>query len=325
MLPARLKPYLHRETLLPLLALLLLLAAACKPTIPVPHNIYSTMLVIDISQSMNTKGMSWRGDDISRLEYTKHIAHDLVASMPCGNRVSLAFFSGLSVAALYTPIEVCANYAAIQDTIARIEWRQAWAGNTRLREGVDSLARLLRTMPEPTQAIFFTDGEEAPRLHAFNTRDLSDFQKDGDWLLVGIGSKEPHPIPKFDENNKLLGYWSAENFVLQPGVAQISQQNLGTRDKGTAVSENDRYQSTLDEEYLLKLSEEIGATYVNGGSLEDVKSAMHELKPSRRDFAPMQIDWLLAIVAGTLVLVSYTPQRLKKLLKRVLYRKTVNL
>ncbi|MCB5189364.1 VWA domain-containing protein [Methylobacillus arboreus] len=306
---------------MPALALLLLLIAAFKPSIPVPRNIYSTMLVIDISQSMNTKGMVWRGEDISRLEYTKHLAHQLVASMPCGSRVSLAFFSGLSVAALYTPIEVCENYAAIQDTIARTEWRQAWSGNTRLREGVDSLGRLLRTMPEPTQAIFFTDGEEAPRLHAFNTRELSNFQKVGDWLLVGIGSKQPHPIPKYDENNKLLGYWSAENFVLQPGVAQISQQNLGTRDKGTATTENDRYQSTLDEEYLLELSDEIGAAYVNGDRFEDVKAAMHKLKPSRRDFAPMHIDWLLALVAGGLVLASYTPQRLRKLLQRVLHRK----
>lgn len=314
----RLKPYLHRDVLFPAIALLLLLIAAFKPTIPVPRNIYSTMLVIDISQSMNTKGMTWRGEDISRLEYAKHLAHDLVAGMPCGSRVSLTLFAGLSVAALYTPIEVCENYAVIQETIAHIEWRQAWSGNSRLREGVDSLARLLRTMPEPTHAIFMTDGEEAPHLHAFNTRDLTNFQAGNDWLLVGIGSKEPHPIPKYDENNKLLGYWSAENFVLQPGVAQISQQNIGTRDKGTALSENDRYLSVMDEKYMIQLSQEIGVNYVNGDSLEAVRSAMNQMKPTRRDLTPMSIDWLLALAAGGLVLASYTPQRLKKLLKRIL-------
>ncbi|SNR97342.1 mxaL protein [Methylobacillus rhizosphaerae] len=321
---SRLKPYLHRDVLLPAIALLLLGIAAFKPTIPVPRNIYSTMLVIDISQSMNTKGMIWRGEDISRLEYTKHLAHDLVASMPCGSRVSLAFFAGLSVATLYTPIEVCENYAAIQDTIAHVEWRQAWAGNSRLREGMDSLSRLLRTMPEPTQAIFFTDGEEAPHLHAFNTLNLANLQTGSEWLLVGIGSKQPQPIPKFDENNKLLGYWSAENFVLQPGIAQISQQNLGTRDKGTATTENDRYLSIMDEEYLIKLSEEISANYVNGDNPEAVKSAMNHMKPSRRDFAPMDIDWILALIAGGLLLASYTPQRLKKLLKRILHRKMIH-
>ena len=314
----RLKPYLHRDVLFPAIALLLLLIAAFKPTIPVPRNIYSTMLVIDISQSMNTKGMTWRGEDISRLEYAKHLAHDLVAGMPCGSRVSLTLFAGLSVAALYTPIEVCENYAVIQETIAHIEWRQAWSGNSRLREGVDSLARLLRTMPEPTHAIFMTDGEEAPHLHAFNTRDLTNFQAGNDWLLVGIGSKEPHPIPKYDENNKLLGYWSAENFVLQPGVAQISQQNIGTRDKGTALSENDRYLSVMDEKYMIQLSQEIGVNYVNGDSREAVRSAMNQMKPTRRDLTPMSIDWLLALAAGGLVLASYTPQRLKKLLKRIL-------
>ncbi|MCB5187917.1 VWA domain-containing protein [Methylobacillus caricis] len=319
-----LRRYFHRDTALLAIAMLLLVAAAFKPTVPMPRNIYSYMLVVDISQSMNTKGMFWRGREVTRLEYAKHMMHDLVAAMPCGSRVSLTFFSGLSVAALYTPIEVCASYAAIQDTIARAEWRQAWSGNTRLREGVDSLSRLLRTMPEPTQPIFFTDGEEAPRLHAFNTRDLSNFQGGNGWLIVGIGSKDPKPIPKLDESNKVIGYWSAENFTMQPGIAQISQQNFGNRDDGTASSENDRYQSRLDEEYLLKLSKEIGANYVNGESMMNVKSAMDDLKPSRRDFSPMQIDWLLVLVSGLLVLSSYAPQRLIKLLRRILSRRTAN-
>ena len=307
--------YSRRDAAFLALALILLVAAAFKPTVPVPRNIYSYLFVVDITQSMNAKGMYWRGQEVSRLEYTRHMLHDTVASLPCGSRVSVALFAGFSVAALYMPIEVCGNYAAIQDTIAHMEWRMAWSGNSRLRDGAESIGRLLRTMSEPAQVVFFTDGEEAPLLHAFNTKDLSNFQGRG-WLLVGIGSDKAVPIPKLDEDNKVIGFWSAENFQLQPGVAQISQQNQGVRDDNVAVAENDRYPSKLDEKYLKSLTQEIHGKYLRGDSLQKLKSALAELKPTRRDFAPMQIDWILALIAAILIISAYTPQRLLHLLKR---------
>jgi mxaL protein len=309
--------YHRRDAALLAIALVLLLVAATKPTVPLPRNIYSYLLVVDITQSMNAKGMTWNGKEVSRLEYTKRMLHDTVATMPCGSRVSLALFAGFSVAALYMPIEVCANYAAIQNTIETMEWRMAWSGNSRLRDGVESIGRLLRTMSEPAQVIFFTDGEEAPLLHAFNTRDLSNFQGGRGWLIVGIGSEKAVPIPKLDEENTVIGYWSAENFQLQPGVAQISQQNFGNRDDNVAVSEDDRHPSRLDEKYLKELAEEINANYLRGDSLQKLKSAMADLKPARRDLAPMQIDWVLATIAAILIISAYTPQRLLHLFRRL--------
>lgn len=312
--------YSRRDAACLALALILLVAAAFKPTVPVPRNIYSYLFVVDITQSMNAKGMYWNGQEVSRLEYTKRMLHDTIATMPCGSRVSVALFAGFSAASLYMPIEVCSNYAAIQDTIAHMEWRMAWSGNSRLRDGVESIGRLLRTMSEPAQVVFFTDGEEAPLLHAFNTKDLSNFQGRG-WLIVGIGSDEGVPIPKLDESNKVIGYWSAENFQLQPGVAQISQQNQGVRSDNVAVGESDRYQSKLDEEYLKSLTEEINGIYLRGDSLQRLRSALTELKPARRDFAPMQVDWILALAAAALVISAYTPQRLLHLLRRLYSRK----
>lgn len=309
--------YHRRDAALLAIAMVLLLVAATKPTVPLSRNIYSYLLVVDITQSMNAKGVTWNGEELTRLEYTKRMLHETIATMPCGSRVSLALFAGFSVAALYMPIEVCANYAAIQNTIERMEWRMAWSGNSRIRDAVDSIARLLRTMSEPAQVIFFTDGEEAPLLHAFNTRDLSNFQGGRGWLIVGIGGDEGVPIPKLDEENTVIGYWSAENFQLQPGVAQISQQNFGNRDDNVAVSEDDRHQSMLDEKYLKELAKEINADYLRGDSLQKLKSAMADLKPARRDRAPVEIDWLLATIAAILIISAYTPQRLLHLFKRL--------
>lgn len=311
--------YLHhrRDAALLSTALLLLIAAAFHPTVPVQRNIYSYMLVVDITQSMNVEDMTLNGKPTSRIAYTRKMLHDMIAAMPCGTRVSLALFAGVSVADIYTPIEVCANYAAIQDTIDHLDWRMGWSGNSRIRESMLSIARTLRSLPELAQVVFFTDGEEAPRLHAFNTRDLSNFQGGNGWLLVGIGSSKGTAIPKLDENNQLIGYWAGDSFAMQPGIAQISEQNIGTRDNNVAAGEGDRYLSKLDEDYLKSLAKEVSAQYVRGDSLQAVQQAMKEQKPARRDIAPFEIDWILAAIAGFLLLLAHVPRHPLELLKRV--------
>jgi mxaL protein len=296
---------LRRHIILLASAVLLLLVATLRPTVPVQRDIYSYLLVADISQSMNTLDMSVNSKPASRIAYTRKMLHDLIANMPCGTRVGMAFFAGASVALQYSPIEVCENYAAIQDNIARMDWRMAWSGNSRLRQGARSIAHLTRTLHEPSQVLFFTDGEEAPRLHAYNTLDLNGFQGGKGWLVIGIGSDKGTPIPKYDETNKLLGYWSAESFQMQPGVAQISQENFGARDDGVAMMDSSRQLSRLDEPYLQKYTAEIGADYVRGDSFPQVMATVQQRNPSRHDIAPMQINVWLAALAAILLLATF--------------------
>ena len=299
----------RRDATLLASALALLVAAAFKPAIPLPRSIYSYILVADISQSMNVVDATLNGKPISRIAYTQYMMRHAVASMPCGTHVSIGVFAGVSIAALYTPIEVCSNYAAIQDTIDHLDWRTAWSGNSRLRDSMFALARILRAFPEPAQAVYFTDGEEAPKLHAFNTKDLTNFQGGDGWLFVGIGSDKGSPIPKLDDKNQLIGYWSNDSFAMQPGIAQISEANLGVRDNNVAGSTGDRYVSKLQEEYLQSIAKEVGGSYVRGDSLQSILAAMHKQKPARRDIAPYDIQWVLASLAGLLLLAAYLPKK----------------
>jgi mxaL protein len=299
----------RRDVALLASAFILLIAAAFKPAIPLPRNIYSYILVADISQSMNVVDTTLNGKPTSRIAYTQYMMHHIVASMPCGTHVSIGLFAGVSIAALYNPIEVCSNYAAIQDTIDHLDWRTAWSGNSRLRDSMFALARILRAFPEPAQVVYFTDGEEAPKLHAFNTKDLTNFQGGNGWLFVGIGSDKGSPIPKLDEKNQLIGFWSNDSFAMQPGIAQISEANLGVRDNNVAGSTGDRYVSKLQEEYLQSLAKEVSANYVHGDSLQTILGAMHKQKPARRDIAPYDIQWILASIAGLLLLAAYLPKK----------------
>ena len=289
-------------------ALLLLIIALFKPTVPVKRDIFSYLLVADISQSMNVKDMSLDGKVVSRMQYQQFLLHRIIGEMPCGTQVSMGLFAGVSVAALYTPIEVCENFAAIEDTIDNLDWRNGWSGNSRVRESMVTMAKLIRSFPEPAQVVYFTDGEETPRLHIFNTRDLTGFQGGKDWLLVGIGSDKGTAIPKLDEKNQLIGYWSAESFAMQPGVAQIAQDNIGSREDSVAEEPSDRYMSRLDEKYLISLAKEISANYVNGNSLQNILAAMKNQPPARRDKAAFELRWIIAGLAGLLFLAAYLPK-----------------
>jgi mxaL protein len=298
----------RRDITLLSIALLLLIIALFKPTVPIKRDIYSYILVMDISQSMNVKDMSILGKTVSRMEYQQHLLHGIIGEMPCGTQVSMALFAGVSVAALYTPIEVCENFAAIEDTIDHLDWRNGWSGNSRVRESMVTLAKLIRSFPEPAQVVYFSDGEETPKLHIFNTRDLTGFQGGKDWLLVGIGGDKGTPIPKLDDKNQLIGYWSAESFAMQPGVAQIAQENIGSREDSVATAESDRYMSKLDEKYLMSLAKEVGGNYVNGSSLQNILAAMKEQPPARRSKADFELKWIFAGVAGLLFLAAYLPK-----------------
>jgi mxaL protein len=319
----------RRDITLLSIALLLLVIALFKPTFPVKRDVYSYLFVADISQSMNVIDMQLNGKPVSRMQYQQYLLHRIVGEMPCGTQVSIGLFAGVSVAALYTPIEVCQNFAAIEDTIDHLDWRNGWSGNSRVRESMVTLAKLIRSFPEPAQVVYFSDGEETPKLHVFNTRDLTGFQGGKDWLLVGVGGDKGTAIPKLDEKNQLIGYWSAESFAMQPGVAQIAQENIGAREDSVATAPSDRYMSRLDEKYMMSLAKEISGNYVNGNSVQNVLSAMKKQPPARREKTAFDLKWIVAGLAGLLFLAAYLPkhpiketkQMVQQLLARRLYKR----
>jgi mxaL protein len=298
----------RRDITLMSLALLLLILAMFKPTVPIKRDVFSYIYVADITQSMNVVDMTINGKPASRMQYQQYLLHRTLSELPCGTQVSIGIFAGVSVAALYTPIEVCENFSAIEDSIDHLDWRTGWSGNSRIREGTANLAKLIRSFPEPTQVVYMTDGEEAPRLHAFNTRDMTGFQGAKDWLYVGIGSEKGTAIPKMDADNQVIGYWSAESFAMQPGIAQISEANIGVRDDNVSVSESDRFISKLDEKNLKEIAEFVGAKYVNGESWVNVLSAMKNQPPARREKAAFGLQWILAGLSGLLFLAAYLPK-----------------
>ena len=298
------------------LSIVFLILGLINPKVNIERDIYNYIFVVDISQSMLTKDMSIDGQKVSRLDYSKKLLQGIMDQLPCKTNVSIGMFAGVSVAATYTPINICDNYSAINSTIQHLDWRSVWSGNSRIREGLSNLARLIRSFPQSARVVFLTDGEEAPRLHTFNTRDLSQFQGETDWLMVGIGSEEGSAIPKYDSENQLIGFWSVDSFALQPGIAQISESNIGARNDSIAFSESDRYISKLNEKYLIEITSMIKGQYVKGDSVNSVVSKMNMIPPSWRDKSELPLRNLFV----TLSLIFFL-LRFNKLLSTISFLK----
>ena len=287
------------------LSIIFVIVGLINPKITIERDIHNYIFVVDISQSMLTKDMTIDGEKISRLDFSKKLLQGIMDQLPCKTNVSVAMFAGVSVAATYTPINVCDNFSAISSTIQYLDWRSVWSGNSRIREGFSSLARLIRSFPQSARVVFLTDGEEAPKLHAFNTRDLSQFQGESDWLIVGIGSEEGSAIPKYDSENQLIGFWSNESFALQPGIAQISESNIGSRSDIIAFSESDRYISKLNEKYLVEITSMIKGKYVRGDSVNTVISEMNNIPPSWRDDSELPLRNLFVTLSLIFFLLRF--------------------
>ena len=298
------------------LSVIFLILGLINPKATIQRDIHNYIFVVDISQSMLTKDMYIDGQAVSRLDYSKKLLQGIMDQLPCKTNVSIGMFAGVSVAATYTPINICDNYSAINSTIQHLDWRSVWSGNSRIREGLTNLARLIRSFPQSARVVFLTDGEEAPRLHTFNTRDLSQFQGEADWLMVGIGSEEGSAIPKYDSENQLIGFWSVDSFALQPGIAQISESNIGARNDSIAFSESDRYVSKLNEKYLMEITSMIKGQYIKGDSVNNVISKMNTIPPSWRDNSELPLRNLFV----TLSLIFFL-LRFNKLLSTISFLK----
>ncbi len=304
----------HKGTLVMLAALVLMVISLFHPTIPLKRDLHHYLFIVDITQSMNTKDILAHNEFISRIAHTRSLLQSTVTKLPCGSKVSLGVFSAESIALLYTPIEVCKNYSAIQDSITHLEWRMAWRGNSRLRFGMQSASAVQNSLPVPAQIVFFTDGDEAPKLNAVNKIDLSNWQGGTGWLIAGVGSDQASPIPKLDSENEVLGYWAYANSIMAPSQVQ-SEESIGTRDSSIATADYDRYLSKLEEAYLKSLATEINASYIRATNPIDLAARIQELQPAGQAITQFSIAWLCIAGAICLILAEYWPNFINKFKK----------
>jgi mxaL protein len=300
--------YFIRKGLYLWLALIGLAIATVNPKIQLSINVNNYMFVIDITQSMNVKDMQIDKRPISRLNYALQLISISLKELSCGTKVSIALFANAEVVPLYVPIEVCENFGVIQDTLNHLEWRMAWRGSSHLRLGLIDAGRVSLTLPEPTKIIFLTDGDEAAPLNAITKVDLHPMQGSNSWLLVGIGSQEPSPVPKFNSKDEVIGYWSQYATKIEPSQI-VNEDSVGKRDDSIATDPHEYYLSALREDYLKEVVSDINANYVRADSQVKLLAAINKLPSAGKSPTFVETGWIFALLSALFVIADYLPKR----------------
>lgn len=298
------------ESLLLLVVALLLLLAIYKPQIQLKQDVHNYLLVADVSQSMNAQDVKLDSKVISRMDYTKHLMKRVVETSSCGTYISLGVFAAENVGLLLMPLEVCTNYDVITDSIDHLEWRMAWRGNSRLTFGIKSAESMFDYLNIPATMLFFTDGDEAPKVNAINKLDLSGVQIGKNLLFIGVGGHQPVPIPRYNSSNKWVGYWSSDTKENSAGAVgdTYSDTSKDEPDPIVAYAEFDRYLSQLDSEYLKQISAEIKGSYIEGQDTEEFYTNVQSQKPSASFITAYSMKWIYLSLAILMLLFVYTPE-----------------
>jgi len=299
----------NHETVLYVAAGLLLLLALIKPQIQLKQEVHNYLLLADVSQSMNAEDVKLDNKNVSRMAYTRHLMTKVVETSPCGTYISVGVFAAENVALLFMPLEVCSNYDEITDAIEHLEWRMAWAGNSRLSFGVKAAASVFDLLNTPAQMLFFTDGDEAPKVNAINKQDLSGVQIGKNVVFVGIGGHKPVPIPRYNAANKWVGFWSSDSKEISAGAsgATYSDTSKDEPDPQVAYAEFDRYLSQLADDYLKSLADEIKGTYIEGQDTPEFYKFVQTQKPAASFVTGYSMRWIYLSLAGALILCSFFP------------------
>ncbi len=296
------------ETALLVSAALFLLLALIKPQIQLKQEVHNYLLLADISQSMNADDVKVNNKTVNRLAYTQHLMKEVVKTSPCGTYVSVGVFAAENVALLFMPLEVCANFDIITDTINHLEWRMAWSGNSRMTFGVKAAEGTFDYLNIPAQMLFFTDGDEAPKANGINKLDISDVRIGKNVIFVGVGSHVASPIPRYNANNVKVGYWGTDAAAESAGGGVMyNDASKDDPDPPVAYAEFDRYLSKLDVEHLKEMANEINGQYIEGVDKPEFYEFIQSQTPAAKFVTAYSVRWIYLTLAALLVLATYIP------------------
>jgi mxaL protein len=282
----------------------LLAATFLYPRMQMQQPRYRLLLVLDVSQSMNTADMQVRGEPVSRIAFAQQQLHEALRDLPCGSQAGLGLFTEYRTFLLLEPVEVCANYSELASALDRLDYRMAWAGGSEISKGVFFALRIAKALEPPAALVFVTDGHEAPPLHPKLHPQYDGTPGEVRGVLVGVGGDTPVPIPKFAPDGKPLGYWGAD---------EVMQTDVYTRGRGGSVAGETMVEeepattsgaaapaehlSSLKEPHLKRLAEELGLSYYRLESARGLVAALDRARLAETVPAPQDLRGVLAIAA----------------------------
>jgi mxaL protein len=262
-----------------MLAALALLPVFAHPSMRVAEPVRSYLFVVDITQSMNVRDYLVGGRPIDRLNFVKLTLLKALPQLPCGSSVGLGLFTAWQSAVLFDPIEICHHRREIEDAIRNIDWRMAWAPQSRVAYGVIDALSQLEARRQDAALVFFTDGNEAPPVDGeppVAVQQAAHARPRG--VLVGVGDLRPSAIPLFNPAGNMAGYFQREG---QPML------------------------SALQEAYLRKLGRRAGLDYHRLRTGDHLISLLRSQRYASHQPVRREISWAFGAAALTLLIAAY--------------------
>jgi mxaL protein len=285
-----------------LLALVLLLIALFLRPIPLTHDTYESLVIFDITQSMDVEDYEQGITPISRLKFAREAAKRALRELPCGSKVGWGAFAGYRTLILLAPVDVCENYGDLLTSLAKVDGGMRWENASEITKGVYWSMRAAKDLGTNPNIIFVTDGQEAPPLDPTNILPMFEDLKAGQvrGYLVGAGGYVPRPIPKTDEDGNRVGYWRADE-VMQPGDIIQDSKVRGAE-----------HLSSLREPHLQEVAHQVGFGYARLTSPESIARVMLDKRFARRDKALTDLYWIPALLALLLLAARFSPIPLRR-------------
>ena len=255
----------HRLWLL-LSAFILMLLSFLYPSKIEPRPTYHLIAIVDITRSMNAEDYEIDDKAVSRLNYVKHSLRGLLVQLPCESKLGLGIFTDRRASLLLDPIEICSGYNELDAAINGLDWRMAWAADSRIASGLLSTIEMLKDRKETL--LFMTDGQEAPPVNPRYKPDFSAMKGKLKGLIIGIGDSQPVPIPKFNSRGEREGNYTSEDVPHRStfGESDLNPEKVeGYNARNAPFGNSDigsEHLTALNESYLSQLSLESGFEYI---------------------------------------------------------------
>lgn len=256
-------------------AFLFALLALVLPRVPLQRDVYDVLAVVDITTSMNTRDVPSGGEKVSRLDAAKTALRETLAKLPCGSRLGLGFFTERRSFLLFDPVEVCENFAPVDEAISMLDWRMAWEGDSYVSKGLFSAVELAGSLK--SDLVFLTDGHELPPLPFSGVAPFEGKPGDVGGLIVGVGGRTPSPLLKYDDNGHEIGTFAAQEVPQEnrsgpppPDAASRPGYHPKWAPFGNAVVNNKEHMAVVRETYLKQLASMTGLSYAYLASPHDL-------------------------------------------------------
>jgi mxaL protein len=272
--------------------------------------LYRLTFIVDITRSMNTEDYQLDKQPVGRLQYVKHSLRQELLKLPCGSQVGLGVFTERRSTLLFEPIEVCTGFAEIDAAIAALDWRMAWAADSRIASGLLNTLEMLKDKDQTL--VFVSDGQEAPPPNSRYKPDLSAIKDQVKGMIVGVGGDQLSPIPKFDAKGQRQGFYKPDDVPHRSSFGEsdlnpekIQGYNARNAPFGSEAATGDEHMSRLHESYLRQLAAESGLQYHRLTDADGLDQALQRAEFAKSSEQNVDISWRYAGLALLLLVAMY--------------------